>query len=73
MIDTTVEINATFCKRSIMAHKLTALLTDHLNHGDMLVPNHVGNLTIMRNGKYIGYVDIGLEKVEFVKDCPSPV
>lgn len=73
MIDTTVEINATFCKCGIMAHKLIALLTGHLNHGDMLVPNIDGNLTIMRNGKYIGYVDIGMERVEFVKDCPSPV
>ena len=38
------------------------LLLDQLNDADVLVPNRVANLSIQREGVYIGFVDLLYEQ-----------
>jgi hypothetical protein len=45
---------------------LRALLQDpRLMPTDDLRPNSVGNFAIYREGRYIGYVDMGFDEIEF--------
>lgn len=52
------------------AHKITVaqlrrLLTE-LRDDDVLIPNQVANLTVIRYGRYVGYVDL-LDPVQHVE------
>ncbi len=52
-------------KHEITAGKLMALLTSGLLfHDDVLVPNEVDNLAILRNEEYIGFINLASGEIE---------
>lgn len=65
MINSYDSIKAQFLKKSISVENLKKAL-EKLEDDDILYPNQVGNLTVVRNGNYIGYIDISEETYEQV-------
>ena len=53
-----------FNRKQITVGKLQELMTKHLRPDDLLEPVEVGNLAVLRQGKYIGFIDIANETVE---------
>lgn len=46
-------------EHKIMVKHLATLLADpQLQDDDLLIPNAVGNMKVMRGGRYIGYIDL---------------
>lgn len=55
--------------RWITVEDLQRLLADDaLRPGDQLHPNMVGNLLIVRNEKWVGFIDIPFTKIEWFED-----
>ena len=50
--------------KSITAAKLSELLAQ-CRADDVLLPNQVGNLSIIRGGEYIGVIDLATEEVMY--------
>jgi hypothetical protein len=63
MINTKSTITAEFVEKAISVVKLRAVL-EYLKDEDLLFPNRVGNLAIIRNNNYIGFIDIGEELID---------
>lgn len=56
-------VDAGFLEKWISVEKLKSILSE-LQDGDLLYPNQVGNLSVIRDGKEIGYIDISIENYE---------
>jgi len=63
MIDTDVEVRAVFFKRWLTVKKLKEILSQ-LDDDDLLIPNRVGNLAVVRGAEHIGQIDFNAEEFE---------
>ena len=61
MIDTSHRISAGFFERWMTVAQLRSILDD-LQNDDLLYPNRVGNLSVVRNAEQVGFIDFSDEK-----------
>lgn len=54
----------------IPVEKLSALLSQLLST-DKIFPNRVGNLSVVRDGEYIGYIDLAAETLTLFSDTST--
>lgn len=62
-VQSLTHISAGFLEKSIPVARLKEILSQ-LEDTDLLYPNRVGNLSVVRGDQQIGYVDIGSESLE---------
>ncbi len=67
MIDTDVRVQAAFFRRWLTVKQLKQILSQ-LDDENVLFPNRVGNLSVVRDAeqRMIGYIDFNEEKFEEV-------
>ena len=65
MIDTDVEVQAVFFRRWLTVAQMKEILSQ-LYDDDIIVPNRVGNLSVIRDAerRMIGYIDFNEEAFE---------
>lgn len=64
MIDTNISVDARFFHRWLTVSQLKEIL-DGLKDDDKLLPNRVGNLSVVReSGEQVGYIDFQAERFE---------
>ena len=68
MIDTNVEVEARFFRRWLTVKQMKQILNE-LDDDDVLFPNRVGNLSVIRDSerRMIGYIDFSEERFEAVE------
>ena len=57
------KVNGHFFEKWVSVEKLKSILAE-LQDGDLLYPNQVGNLSVIRADEQIGYIDISEETFE---------
>lgn len=69
MIDTSVEVEAVFFRRWLTVKQMKQIL-DQLDDDDVLYPNRVGNLSVLRDSerRMTGYIDFQTEQFEAPDD-----
>ena len=65
MINTEVEISGSFFEKSILVAQMIALL-NKLEDNDILMPNRVGNISVIRDGDFIGFIDVSFEELDLI-------
>jgi len=60
-IDTSDQITAGYFVQWMAVERLGIILDD-LQDDDLLYPNRVGNLSVIRNSEQVGYIDFQAEK-----------
>jgi len=54
-------------ERWMTVERLKAILSE-IEDEDLLIPNRVGNLSVVRNDKYIGFIDFNGGKLDLVEE-----
>lgn len=65
MIDTDVKVRAGFFRRWLTVKQMKEIL-DQMEDDDVITPNRVGNLSVVRDKRMIGYIDFQAERFEEV-------